>query len=115
MANARQNVLPGPSGSSRSLFQQIKSNFDDRLIAYLLVALVFWVVGIVESIQKMGGQTLDPRFWIFLSVPITIYGGFRVFRLSGGTVAGSRTAASSEMDAVLERLSAQGFRVYSST
>src|ERR1700731_4282152 len=50
---------------------------------YFLIPFTLWLVGAVEAIQRLGGQKLDPRFWMSLSIVMTIYTGIRIFRLSG--------------------------------
>jgi hypothetical protein len=47
----------------------------------LLIMLAFWIVSAVEWTQRFAGAIPDPRFWTCLSLIVTSYGGFQIFRL----------------------------------
>jgi nuclease-like protein len=85
---------------------------SERFVPYLLIALPFWLVCIVESVQKIGGQNLDPRFWMFLSILVTLYGGFSLFRLQSPRQNFSFEQSGPEIDEVVDQIRSKGGVVY---
>ena len=67
--------------AGQSLRDEHDRFFDERLVAPFVVVIAFWMVCIVAWIQKIAGHNPDPRFWTLLSLFVTVYGGFEVFRL----------------------------------
>jgi hypothetical protein len=105
-ANARQ-LMAGESQRD-----QTGRRFDD-FVPYLMIVFAFWIVSLVEWAQKIGGQNPDPRFWTLLSLLITAYGGFQVFRLSPPL----RRPHPGQRDdgrvlEILERVVSKGFVIY---
>jgi hypothetical protein len=82
LRNPLRLLQPATKSVLKDLSDQLEVISSARLFPYLLIPFTLWLVGIVEAIQKIGGQKLDPRFWMFLSIIITIYTGVRIFRLS---------------------------------
>jgi Nuclease-related domain len=78
---------------------------------YYLVAFTLWLVGTVEIIQKIGGQHLDPRFWMLVAILITVYSGVRIFRLTPLATTGNRKWPTALTD-MITRMQANGFDVY---
>jgi Nuclease-related domain len=77
-----------------------------------LIPFTLWLVGIVEAIQKLGGQKLDPRFWMFLSILITIYTGVRIFRLSGPRNRIKRQKLDAPLPQIVDRVRSSGLDLY---
>lgn len=67
--------------AGQSLRDEYDRFFDERLVASFVVVIAFWMVCLVAWIQKFAGHNPDPRFWTLLSLFVTAYGGFEVFRL----------------------------------
>ena len=106
-----------PTSFLRTAGQYLRAHreraLDDRLVPYFLVIFTFWMVCIVEFTQKIGGQTLDPRFWMFLAMLVTIYGGFKVFRLRSQLQSfATRHRKDREVGHILDRVRAKGFITY---
>ena len=77
---------PLPAGNplrlaGQSLRDEIDRLSDERLIPFFVFIFAFWIVCAVEWTQKFAGAAPDPRFWTLLSLIVTAYGGFQVFRL----------------------------------
>lgn len=53
----------------------------EQLLPIFLIMVVLWVVCAVEWTQRLAGQLPDPRFWTLLSLLVTVYAAFRIFRL----------------------------------
>ena len=89
----------------------LESLRNERFQPYYLIAFTLWLVGTVELIQKIGGQHLDPRFWMLVAILITVYSGVRIFRLTSLRLSGNRkwSAALNEM---VTRMQANGLNVY---
>lgn len=84
--------------------------FDDRFVAFLVLMITFWMVCIVAWVQKIAGHNPDPRFWTLLSLFVTAYGGFQIFRLRPQL----RRLRKGErcVDEALDRIRAKGFSVF---
>lgn len=67
--------------ASQSLHHEIDRLTEERLLPLLLIMLAFWIVSAVEWTQRFAGAIPDPRFWTCLSLVVTFYGGFQIFRL----------------------------------
>jgi hypothetical protein len=99
--------------AGQSIRQEYDRLFDEKFVASLVVIVAFWIVCLVAWIQKFAGHTPDPGFWTFLSLVVTAYGGFQIFRLRpqlrrlrfGG--AGER-----RVEEALNRVRAKGFAVF---
>ena len=84
----------------------------ERFQPYFIAAFTLWLVGAVEIIQRGGGQTLDPRFWMSVAVLITVYSGIRIFRLTSlppNIVSRKLSPALNEM---ISRIKASGLAIY---
>lgn len=116
-ASSSASEAQGPSNFFRLAGQYLREHkeriVDHRLVPFFLVVFTFWMVCIVEFTQKIGGQTLDPRFWMFLSILVTIYGGFKVFRLRSQVGHFStRHRKDGRVGEILNRVRAKGFVTY---
>jgi hypothetical protein len=67
--------------ASQSLHNEIDRLTEEQLLPLLLIMLAFWIVSAVEWTQRLAGAIPDPRFWTCLSLVVTFYGGFQIFRL----------------------------------
>src|SRR5258708_4886535 len=67
--------------AGQSLREEIGKLTEEGLIPFLIFTVTFWIVCAVEWTQKLAGAAPDPRFWTFLSLIVTAYGGFKVFQL----------------------------------
>jgi Nuclease-related domain len=65
----------------QSFREEIERLSEEGLLPFLLFSFAFWIVCAVAWMQKFAGANPDPRFWTFLSLIVTAYGGFQVFRL----------------------------------
>lgn len=77
---------PAPSRNllllaGQSLRQEYDRLYDEKFVASLVVVFAFWMVCLIAWVQKFAGHTPDPSFWTFLSLFVTLYGGFQIFRL----------------------------------
>ncbi|MEY2537313.1 MAG: hypothetical protein QOG67_1053 [Verrucomicrobiota bacterium] len=116
MAKAQFVIWHG-AGTTRDFAEQPSREqtgrfWQDPFAPYFLITLSFWLVCIVESIQKMGGQTLDPRFWMFLSILVTVYGGVNVFHLHSQRRILPPVDSDRTMDKALESIRAKGMVAY---
>ena len=66
--------------AGQSLREKAERQFDD-FVPYLMIVFAFWIVCLVEWMQKIVGEHPTPGFWMFLSLLVTCYGGVRAFRL----------------------------------
>jgi Nuclease-related domain len=64
--------------------EEIERLSEKGLIPFLLFSFAFWMVCAIAWTQKFAGENPDPWFWTFLSLIVTAYGGFQVFRLRPG-------------------------------
>jgi hypothetical protein len=95
------------------LREKFQAFFDDRFVPYFLIVFTFWIVCLVEWTQALTGERSDPRFWLLLSLLVTVYGGLQTFRLypqlrrhrRGGR--GQATVAE-----VLDRMQPKGFAAF---
>ena len=85
---------------------------SERFQPYFVAAFTLWLVGAVEIIQKTGGQRLEPRFWMFIAILITVYSGVRIFRLSPPQPKLRSRKASSAEQGMVNRIRANGLAVY---
>jgi hypothetical protein len=88
---------------------------DDRFVPYFLIVFAFSIVCFVEWTQKIAGIRPDPRFWMVMSILVTIYGGCRAFRLfpqlrMRRTEHGKRRVAE-----ILDRIRSKGFVVFNNS
>jgi hypothetical protein len=67
--------------AGQSLREEYDKLFDERFVAFVVVIVAFWLVCIVAWIQKFAGHVPGPAFWTLLSLSVTAYGGFQIFRL----------------------------------
>ena len=67
--------------ASQSLQHEIDRLSEERILPLLLIMFAFWIVCAVEWTQRFAGAIPDPRFWTCLSLIVTFYGGFQIFRL----------------------------------
>lgn len=76
---------PVPGQLLRQAGQSLREEFDrlceDRLMPYVFIPFFFLLIFAVESVQKIGRQPLSPQFWLIMSILITAYSGFQIFRL----------------------------------
>jgi hypothetical protein len=79
---------------------------------YFGAAFMLWLVGVVELIQKIGGQRLDPRFWMGIAVLITVYGGVRVFRLTRCSARSAAAKPGTAAEQLVRRMQSNGVAVY---
>lgn len=97
--------------AGQSLREKSERLFDDRFFPYLLlITFAFWIVCLVEWTQKIAGAHPDPRFWMLMSILLTIYGGSRVYRLYpklGRLHFGGRRQQN--IAEILDRIRAKGF------
>ncbi len=85
----------------------------ERLLPVVLLMFAFWIVCAVEWTQRLAGAIPDPRFWTFLALIVTAYGGLQVFRLRRGFPQWTRRKQNQqEMANVLERIRPKGFVAY---
>src|SRR3954469_1186317 len=75
-------------------------------------AFMLWLVGLVELIQKIGGQRLDPRFWMGIAVLITAYGGVRVFRLTPTSARRAAANRPTPVEQLVARMQSNGVAIY---
>jgi hypothetical protein len=120
MVKARPALQHSPSSTdstseTRSFTSQIFDLWHERLIPYFLVIFIFWLVCIVESIQKISGQDLDPRFWMALSIVVTIFGGIKVFRLRSQQPRRELPQDDRQIDQLVESIRSKGFVAYQET
>src|SRR3989442_10777863 len=66
--------------AGQSLRVKAERQFDD-FVPYLMIVFAFWIVCLVEWVQKIAGEHPTPGFWIFLSLLVTCYGGVPAFPL----------------------------------
>jgi hypothetical protein len=116
------NMLSGPRDAFRLLRSTVESQLKilrrrfevighGQLLPFLAIPFTLCLVGIVEAIQKTGGQNPDPRFWMILSILITLYTGIRIFRLSPRrTMARSKT--NTLLEQMVDRVRSSGFDLY---
>lgn len=96
--------------AGQSLRDDYDRFFDERLVASFVVVIAFWMVCIVAWIQRMAGHNPDPRFWTLLSLFVTAYGGFEVFRLRPALRRlRERKRGDHRVTQLLERLRSKGF------
>src|SRR5207248_5136058 len=81
---------------------------SERLQPYLFIAFTLWLVGVVEIVQKLSGQRLDPRFWMLIAVAITAYSGIQIFRLSRRPGTSRRRAIPHALDKIIDRTVSRG-------
>jgi hypothetical protein len=84
---------------------------NQRLQPYLVIAFTLWLVGVVEIVQKIAGQHLDPRFWMLVAVAVTVYSGIRIFRLTPKSIKTFRKW-SPAVDEMVARMQNNGLTVY---
>jgi hypothetical protein len=81
-----------------------------RLIPIIVIPTLFVMVWGVECVQKYVGRNLDPQFWAFIALTVTIYGGFEIFRLRPHLRRFHRgTQGEHKVADVLDQLRAKGF------
>jgi hypothetical protein len=99
--------------AGQSLREEINRLSDFGLIPFLIFSFAFWIVCAVEWTQKFAGEAPDPRFWTVLSLIVTIYGGFQVFRLRPA-FRNFRLGESGEQRVaeLLDRLRSKGFAAF---
>lgn len=100
--------------AGQSLREEIDQLAEARLLPLLFVPVVFMIVWAVECLQKRAGRALNPEFWVFMALLVTIYGGFEVFRLRPRTYrfgAGKR-GHDRRVSEILDRIRAKGFAVF---
>lgn len=96
--------------AGQSLRDEYDRFFDERLVASLVVVAAFWMVCLVAWIQKIAGYNPDPRFWTLLSLFVTAYGGFEVFRLRPQLRRlRQRARGDRRVAQILERMRSKGF------
>ena len=83
-----------------------------RFQPYFIVAFTLWLVGAVEIVQRIGGQRLDPRFWMLIALMITAYSAVRVFRLVSPRASSHRSAAGRAADQLVQRMVSSGLTVH---
>ncbi len=76
----------------------------------LAILISFWLVCSVAWAKEFAGGNPDPRFWTLLTLFVTCYGGFEIFRLRPRL---HQTRTSAHMGEVLDRLRGNGFGVVS--
>ena len=96
--------------TGQSLREEIEKLTEEGLIPFFVFIVTFWIVVAVEWTQKLAGGVPDPRFWTFLSLIVTGYGAFKVFRL-GPKIRSLRFGARSERKVaeILDRIRSKGF------
>jgi hypothetical protein len=96
--------------AGQSLREEVDRLSEQGLVPLLIFSFAFWIVCAVAWTQKFAGATPDPRFWTLLSLLVTAYGGFQVFRLRP-RIRSFRSSERSErkVTAVLDRLRPKGF------
>jgi hypothetical protein len=98
--------------AGQSLRVKAERQFDD-FVPYLMIVFAFWIVRLVEWMQKIAGEHPTPGFWMFLSLLVTVYGGVRAFRLypqlrnARHSERGKRRVAET-----LDRIRSKGFVVF---
>jgi hypothetical protein len=96
--------------NTRSLRHELNHLTDAQQLPILLIMLAFWIVCAVELTQRLLGVNPDPRFWPFLSLIITVYGGFQVFRLRCRVrPSGFASPDKNEVTKILDQNRGQGF------
>ena len=96
--------------AGQSLRDEYDRFFDERLVAAFIVVIAFWMVCIVAWIQKIAGHNPDARFWTLLSLFVTAYGGFEVFRLRPALRRLRQRGRSDwRVTQILERMRSKGF------
>ncbi|MFL6514340.1 MAG: nuclease-related domain-containing protein [Chthoniobacterales bacterium] len=108
-----QNIFHSAvSGELRREIGELVRN--QRLQPYFGAAFMLWLVGLVELIQKIGGQRLDPRFWMGIAVLITIYSGVRIFRLHPSSLGRAASKSPTPVEQLVSRMQSHGVAVYPS-
>src|SRR3954466_7903152 len=106
-----RNILAAAiSPELRKKFVELVRN--QRLQPHFGAAFMLWLVGLVELIQKIGGQRLDPRFWMGIAVLITAYGGFRVFRLTPTSARRAAANRPTPVEQLVARMQSNGVAIY---
>ncbi len=96
--------------SSPSLRHEIDLLTEQQKLPILLIMVAFWIVCAVEWTQRFIGAIPDPRFWTLLSLVITTYGGFQVFRLHRSrNLMPSGRSAEKNVQSVLQQIRGKGF------
>lgn len=93
-----------------SLRRELDQLAEQQLLPVLLIAFAFWIVCAVEWAQRFAGAIPDPRFWTLLSLIVTLYSGFQVFRLHSKLRASmQRPPAEHEVARILHQIRGKGF------
>jgi hypothetical protein len=96
--------------NSNSIRHEIDVLAREQQLPILLITFAFWMVCGVEWIQRLAGQTPDPRFWTFLSLLVTLYSGFQVFRLRSKLPRSVRAnSGGREVAGILQSIRSKGF------
>jgi Nuclease-related domain len=96
--------------ASQSLQHEIDRVSDEQILPLLLIMFAFWIVCAVEWTQRFAGAVPDPRFWSCLSLLVTFYGGFQIFRLrSRLPQLPQRKQGVGQVTDCLERIRSKGF------
>jgi hypothetical protein len=94
----------------QSFRHELDQLWEERLTPVLLLPLLFIIVWIVECVQKYAGRNLDPQFWAFIALLVTVYGGFEIFRLRPRFRNPRR--GQRRVTEILNRIRANGFVAY---
>ena len=92
-----------------SLRQEIDRLTDEQQLPILLIMFAFWIVCAVEWTQRLFGAIPDPRFWTLLSLIVTIYSGFQVFRLRSRVRLSQGASGEREVARILQQIRYKGF------
>lgn len=93
-----------------SLRQELDRLTDQQQLPILLIMFAFWIVCAAEWTQRLSGEIPDPRFWSLLSLIITGYAGWQVFRLhSKIRPANAAARAEHKVARLLDQIRDKGF------
>jgi hypothetical protein len=98
--------------AGQSLREKTERQFDD-FVPYLLIVFAFWIVCLVEWVQRIAGEHPHPGLWMLVSLLVTCYGGVRAFRLYP-QLRNLRLGERGErrVGEILDQVRAKGFFVY---
>lgn len=109
-----QSLMPGKllRIAGQSLREKAERQFDD-FVPYLMIVFAFWIVCLVEWVQKIAGEHPNPGLWMLVSLLVTCYGGVRAFRLYP-QLRNLRLGERGErrVGEILDRIRSKGFVVY---
>ena len=97
--------------SVSSLRSEFHHLFSARQLPWFLVLGALWIVSAIESTQRLLGCVPDPRFWMVISLAITVFSGWQVFRLRARAKLSPRkkSAGEAQVAEILQQIRNKGF------